>query len=236
MLLESLLPGFLLPYLNTIKDFCYLFLGLGISYGFWELCERYFARRLINVNPMLFLVMVIWGASGFFFFSFLLLVLNFLSNDFGFAYSLLYSTVELVCTAVPDLDILLDVWVEQLTPNAEWTFLEHRSLIFSSVIIPSALTLINVVIPIFFKHASAQTRAIQSILYTTAIGLFIGISGHLLGDILLQLIPSKDVDITIHKLEKFSSYIWLALNISLGIFIPVFIVAKVDLSFRRNHE
>jgi hypothetical protein len=43
-------------------------LHFGTGIGFWWLLERYTRVAARTINPLIFLIMVIWGASGLFFF------------------------------------------------------------------------------------------------------------------------------------------------------------------------
>jgi hypothetical protein len=93
-------------YLDTIQNSTYLLMGLLIGCGFWGFCENRTKGGTLYVNPIWFLVMVIWGASGFFF----------LPNQFPI--------VQLFYYAVPDWDIPLTVWTSVDILNlGYWSFI-----------------------------------------------------------------------------------------------------------------
>jgi len=234
-IIDDIIKDFCYPY-DTIKDFCYLFLGIAIAYGFWELCERYYRRGLRYINPFLFFVMVIWGVSGFFFLNPLLLLLRLLPNDPVHPNPIfqIISVFQLLSTAVPDLDIPLYRWAKFLNPNENWEILMHRSLLFSSVIIPFILMFTTVFFPILFQNISNVIRNILNFLYISAIGLFIGISSHLLGDMLFMFIPSGDISIKIYNWEENLSLLWLVANTILGIFIPLVAIMLIHFLERKK--
>ena len=209
------------PYLDTIKSFFYLFLALGTSWFFWNSAERYAKKGLHFVDPFLFLVMVLWGASGFFFLSPILHVLP----------TSLHPILQLFFKPVPDWDIYLYIWANSYSSSIEWEFLKHRSCLFSSVIIPILLMTISILSKILHKPILAKSyRTLSSI----TIGLFIGISTHLSGDILLSFIPRGDVGFKIYSLSTSISLIWFASNIFLGIFIPFFWILLTSAIYKKK--
>ena len=222
---------------DTFKQVIYLFGGIAVGYGFWELCEQYAKKGLRFINPLWFLIMVIWGASGFFFLRPLSFLLNFLPKSLDSFFS---SILQLFYKAVPDWDIPLYVWTK-----GSWEFLHHRSLLFSSVVLPISLLIISlvvlpiglliisVILPKFNKRISGSIYHLLNWLRDVALGLSIGISVHLCGDILLKWIPREDTDIKIYGLETFDSWVWFVLNLILGFSIPFIIIWVMD---SRSHK
>jgi len=200
-------------------------LGLTVGWAFWGVCERY-ARRglLLHVNPITFILMVIWGSSGFF------LLRIFPQNEFS-------SLLQFLYLPVPDWDIPLSVWTG-------WDFLIHRSLLFSSNILPIACIGLSWLLLNFSRQRSSSTGLrVKSLLLNMAIGLSVGVSAHLLGDVLLNLILNGK-DLILFRLNSiFSgnysyrsfnfeignrgvifSLVWVGLNSFIGIMAPFAII------------
>ena len=212
------------PYLDTVKDFCYLFLALGIALVFWSYAERYTEKGLRFVNPLLFLVMVIWGASGFFFLS---PVLQFLPSFFD-------SILDIFYKAIPDWDIALYIWSNYWFPRVGWEFLKHRSWLFSSVIIPTAILVISILPSLLHKPILAKKyRWHLNTLRSIAFGLFVGVSVNLCGDILLSFIPRGDIGFKIYGWNQSDSLIWFAFHIFLGIFIPFLWIWLIGVTYKK---
>ena len=213
---------------DTFKNVIYLFGGIAVAYGFWELCERYAKKGLQSINSLWFLIMVIWGASGFFFLRPLFFFLDFLPKSLDSFFS---SILQLFYTAIPDWDILLYVW-----SSGYLGFLQHRSLLFSSVVLPVTILSISLLLPILIslllptlnQGISDSIHRLLNWLRDVALGLSVGISVHLCGDILLKWIPRKDTGINIYGWETFHSWVWLMLNLLLGFSIPFIIIWVMD--------
>lgn len=208
-------------YLDTIKSFAYLFLALGISWLFWNFAEKYASKGLKFVNPVCFLIAVIWSGSGFFFFSPILNILP----------SLFHPILQLLFEPLSNWDIFLHIWANSFFSNIEWELLKHRSLLFNSVAIPIFLMIISIspkkiYQPILTKYSCT--------LNSISIGLFVGISSHLFGDIFLSFIPRGDIGFTINGLNQETSLIWLVLNIFLGILIPFFLIRLTSIHYKRR--
>ncbi|MBD2124732.1 hypothetical protein H6F68_28085 [Trichocoleus sp. FACHB-262] len=180
--------------LDNIKDTLYLFFGMALGYAFWEFCERYAREQILYVNPILFVIMLVWGASGFFFLPY--------SQDL---------IIQLLCYAIPDWDIPLSM-------GRQSDLFQHRSWLFSSILIPLILLGIAILSAVF------RLRLVLSSLRNIAIGLLVGISAHLLGDLLLQWIPIGDTDIKIYELDSLHSRVWLFLNLVFGLVLPFSVI------------
>ncbi|MBE8990046.1 hypothetical protein [Nostoc sp. LEGE 12450] len=190
--------------LDTVKNASYLFLGMLVGYGFWEFCECYAKVGISRINPFLYPFMVVWGASGFFFLPYV-------------------EYAHLSYYAVPDWDIPLTVWMQL-------EFLQHRSWLFSSVLIPLAFLAIAQLLQNTRQRHSKRINKVFKIfigsLKDISLGLSVGISAHLMGDFLLQWIRSGDTSINIFGWTKLYSLIWLALNLLLGLIVPFLIIRK----------
>lgn len=209
------------PYLDTIKSFLYLLLSIGISWLFWNRAERYAKKGLHYVDPFLFIVMVIWGASGFFFFSFIL----------HFIPTLYHSIIGLFLKPIPDWDISLYIWANHLFSDTDWDLFKHRSWLFSSVIIPILLMVISILIVALRKSISSKSfRVLNSII----IGLFVGISSHLSGDLVFSFIPRGNIGYKIYDFNTSISQLWFASNILLGISIPFLIICLTSAVYKKN--
>lgn len=95
----------------------YFVVGLAAGIGFWQLSKRYAPGGMGQINLIWFFAMLIWGASGWFFFR--KLGVPILSDD-------------LFYLPVPDWDVRLYQWTK-------WNFLYHRSWLFHSVLLPLGL-------------------------------------------------------------------------------------------------
>ena len=187
-------------YLSTDK-LMHFVVGVAVGVGFWRLLEHYAKVGVRRINPIWFLVMLIWGASGLFFFR----KLNFpvLSNDFFYM-------------AVPDWDI----------PLYNWTclrFLIHRSWLFHSVLLPIGLLLVS--LWAVNHNQFAVNTPLWKWLRDAAMGLAIGISAHLLWDALLS---ETKAGFVINGWNHPASLAWLALNLILGFGVPFVVVWIMD--------
>ena len=91
--------------------------GAGAGWFFWQLLERYAKTGVRYLNPFIFIIAVIWGASGLFFFR--------LESQFFYM-------------AIPDWDL-------PLYKITRFSFLVHRSWLFHSVILPIGLLIVSLV-------------------------------------------------------------------------------------------
>ena len=91
--------------------------GLGVGITFWWLLERHLRIAARRINPIIFLIMLMWGASGLFFFR--KLGIPILSHTAFYM-------------AVPDWDL-------PLYQATRLRFLIHRSWLFHSTLLPLAL-------------------------------------------------------------------------------------------------
>lgn len=89
-------------------------------------------------------------------------------------------------------------------------------------------------LPKFNKRMSGGTYRLLNWLRDVALGLSIGISVHLCGDILLKWIPREDTGINIYGWETFDSWVWLVLNLLLGFSIPFIIIWVMDSRSRKK--
>ena len=210
------------PYLDTIKSLFYLFLALGISWFFWNSAEKYARKGLQFVDPLSFFIMSIWGASGFFF----------LSPILHFVPSLFQPILQLYFKPLPDWDIYLYIWANSYFSNIEWEILKHRSWLFSSVLLPILLIIISLLLRILYKPIRTKYHyIINSIL----IGLSIGVSAHLSGDILLSFIPRGDIGFKIYGWNLLSSFIWFISHIFLGFSIPFFLIWLISVISKKKY-
>ncbi|PSN17965.1 hypothetical protein C7271_14990 [filamentous cyanobacterium CCP5] len=175
--------------------------GIAIGVGFWWCLERYAKPAARTINPLVFLIMLIWGASGLFFFRKLGIPL--LSGTFFYM-------------AVPDWDI-------PLYEATGLRFLIHRSWLFHSVILPMGL------LGGWFWLSQRQLQSVwqrtfTSLLRDTAIGLSVGMSAHLMWDALLS---STRRGFYIRGFGGATSYLWLVFNLAIGLGIPLLIAWSV---------
>ena len=171
--------------------------GLAIGVGFWWWLERYAKQAARSINPLIFLIMLIWGASGLFFFRKLGIPL--LSGTFFYM-------------AVPDWDI-------PLYDATGLRFLIHRSWLFHSVLLPMGL------LGGWFwcsqqRYVSPWQRTGVNLLRDGAIGLSVGMSAHLVWDALLS---SLKRGFYIRGFGGSASYLWLFVNLAIGIGVPLLI-------------
>jgi len=171
--------------------------GLAIGVGFWWWLERYAKQAARSINPLVFLIMLIWGASGLFFFRKLGIPL--LSGTFFYM-------------AVPDWDI-------PLYDATGLRFLIHRSWLFHSVLLPMGL------LGGWFwcsqqRYVSPWQRTGVNLLRDGAIGLSVGMSAHLVWDALLS---SLKRGFYIRGFGGSASYLWLFVNLAIGIGVPLLI-------------
>jgi hypothetical protein len=190
---------------DTIKNSCYLFLGLITGYIFWEVCEYYCERAISKVNPLLFTLALCHGASGFFFLP-----------------SILIPVDSFLQYAFPDWDIPLLLLLKSSS------LLQHRSWLFSSTLIPLVLLSTAIALCYFINKKVSEGNLILLCLLNSfchiSIGLSIGTVAHLAGDFILQWIPSGDTGIIIAGWQTLPSYIWFALSLGLGLSIPFVIL------------
>ena len=131
--------------------------GLAVGAGYWWLLERYAKVGVKRINPIWYLVMLIWGASGLFLFR--KLNIPVLSGDIFYM-------------AVPDWDI-------PLYNSTRFRFLIHRSWLFHSALLPLVL--------LFTSWWGMQRSRFQfNNMRDGAIGLSVGMSAHLIWDALLS--------------------------------------------------
>lgn len=189
------------PFVDKLLHFA---VGLAVGMAFWWLLERYSRSAARTINPIAFLIMLVWGASGLFFFR--KLGLPVLSHTFFYM-------------AFPDWDIPL----YKLT-GLRW--LIHRSWLFHSVLMPMGM--LGLWLWLSQKTSITQfQRGLVNLLRDSAIGLSVGISAHLLWDALLS---STRRGFYIHGFGSSLSLLWLLGNLILGIGIPL-LIAKQFRSF-----
>lgn len=185
------------PFWDKLLHFA---VGLAVGTVFWWLLERYTRSAARTVNPIAFLVMLIWGASGLFFFR--KLGLPFFSHTFFYM-------------AFPDWDL-------PLYQATRLPFLIHRSWLFHSVLIPMLL----LGLWLWLSRRSPTTklqRGLLSLLRDSAIGLSVGISAHLIWDALLS---STRRGFYIHGFGNSFSWFWLLGNLLIGIGVPLLIAKQ----------
>ncbi|MCL1469929.1 hypothetical protein [Argonema antarcticum] len=180
--------------------------GLAVGAGYWWLLERYAKEGVKRINPIWFLVMLIWGASGLFFFR--KLHIPVLSDQFFYM-------------AVPDWDIPLYNWTR-------FRFLIHRSWLFHSTLFPLGLLILSWWSMKRDRSYSDSSHQWWWWLRDAAIGLAVGMSAHLIWDALLS---STKHGFTIFGWSYSDSLIWLVLNLILGLGIPFLIILSMGNSF-----
>ena len=178
--------------------------GLATGVVFWWVLERHARSAARIINPLVFLVMLIWGASGLFVFR--KLGIPILSGTFFYM-------------AFPDWDIPLYNW-------SGLRFLIHRSWLFHSVLIPLALLGWWVWLSPRARYGQWQ-HTVANLLRDGAMGLSVGISAHLLWDALLS---SARRGFYIHGFSGSLSLLWLLGNLGLGLGVPL-LIAKHFQSF-----
>lgn len=176
--------------------------GIATGIGFWWVLERYARTGSKLINPLCFVIMVIWGASGLFFFRKLGIPL--LSHTYFYM-------------AVPDWDI----------PLYQWTrlrFLIHRSWLFHSVLLPMGW----LALWLWFSQNPALTRLMRSLnnlMRDCAIGLSVGMCGHLLWDALLSFTRRG---FHINGWNSSASFMWLLINLAVGLGVPLAIAKNLQ--------
>ncbi len=188
----------------------HFFVGLAVGAGYWWLLERYAKVGVKRINPIWYLVMPIWGASGLFLFR--KLNIPVLSGDIFYM-------------AVPDWDI-------PLYNSTRFRFLIHRSWLFHSALLPLVLLVTSWW---GMQHSRSQFNNSHQWwrwLRDGAIGLSVGMSAHLIWDALLS---STKQGFVIFGWSQSASLVWLACNLILGLGIPFLMVwAIADLSNGRT--
>lgn len=175
-------------------------IGLAVGVAFWWLLERYTRAAARAINPIVFLLMLVWGASGLFFFRKMGLPF--------FSHTLFYM-------AFPDWDI-------PLYKATGLRFLIHRSWLFHSVLIPMGL----LGIWFWLSQKTSNTRrqrVLINLLRDSAIGLSVGMSAHLIWDALLS---STRRGFYIHGFGSSLSLLWLLGNLIVGIGVPLLIALQ----------
>ena len=173
--------------------------GIVVGMSFWWGLERYGRLGARLVNPIVFLVMLIWGASGLFFFRTLHIPLL----DHTYFYM-----------AIPDWDIPLQRWTKL-------PLLIHRSWLFHSVLTPFAL--LGLWLWLRQRQELGQKlRSQLNLLRDAALGLSVGICAHLIWDALLS---STRRGFYIHGFSRWASALWLFVNLLVGLGLP-FLLAQ----------
>lgn len=180
--------------------------GIATGVAFWWVLERHHRSAAATINPICFVVMVIWGASGLFFFRKLGVPL--LSGTF-------------VYMAFPDWDI-------PLYNATGLRFLIHRSWLFHSVLIPMGL-LSGWFWFVQRPALEAWQKTAANLVRDGAIGLSVGISAHLIWDAMLS---STRRGFYIRGLNGPASYGWLLLNLTIGLGVPLLIAWSLGRSGR----
>ncbi len=188
-------------YLSTDK-LMHFVVGLAVGVGFWQLLEHYAKVGVRRINPIWFLIMLIWGASGLFFFR--KLHIPILSNDFFYM-------------AVPDWDISLYNWTRL-------RFLIHRSWLFHSTLLPIGLLFLSLWGMNYYQ--SIKNSTVWNWLRDSAVGLSVGISAHLIWDALLS---ETKAGFMINGWNHSTSLTWLAINLLLGFSVPFAVIWAMDL-------
>jgi len=184
--------------------------GLAVGMVFWWLLERYSRAAARQINPIIFLVMLVWGASGLFFFR--KLGIPVLSHTFFYM-------------AFPDWDI-------PLYKSSGLRFLIHRSWLFHSVLISMGM----LGIWLWLSQQSPVNRgrrALVNLLRDCAIGLSVGISAHLIWDALLS---STRRGFYIHGFGSSLSWLWLLGNLAVGLGVPWLIARQFQGSARSSQS
>ncbi|WP_017298099.1 hypothetical protein [Nodosilinea nodulosa] len=171
--------------------------GLAVGMAFWWVLERYTRDAARTINPICFLIMLIWGASGLFFFRQLDVPL--LSNTFFYM-------------AFPDWDI-------PLYQGTGLRLLLHRSWLFHSVLMPMA-ALAGWLWFMQHPRLAAWQKDLAGWVRDGAMGLSVGVSAHLIWDALLS---STRRGFYIKGFSGGASYLWLFVNLGLGLGVPLLI-------------
>lgn len=188
-----------------------LHFGVGLATGiaFWWVLERHARNGASTINPICFLIMLVWGASGLFFFR--KLGIPILSSTFFYM-------------AFPDWDI-------PLYQATGLRLLIHRSWLFHSVLIPIAI-LVGWVGFMQRAHLLQWQKTLANLVRDGAMGLAVGISAHLLWDALLS---STRRGFYIRGFSSATSYLWLFVNLAIGIGIPLLIAWSMQPSSPVGH-
>jgi hypothetical protein len=184
--------------------------GLAVGIAFWWVLERYARNGASTINPICFLIMLIWGASGLFFFR--KLGIPMLSGTFFYM-------------AFPDWDIPLYQWTG-------FRLLIHRSWLFHSVLIPMAV-LGGWAWFIQRPRLATWQKSLANLVRDGAIGLSVGISAHLIWDALLS---STRRGFYIRGFNGATSYLWLFVNLGIGIGIPLLIAWSMRSDRQTSHS
>lgn len=199
---------------HSFKIVFYLGLGISLYTIFEQQCERSNKINLEVVNPILSLLMVIWGSSGFFFLRFLSLRLPDWLNPF----------LQLLYTAIPDWDILLHSWTK-------YSWLDHPSWLFSSIVLPTSLIVTTLFSSKRRKHLLKKDKSHSKHLFSLSIGLYIGIAAHLIADLVLFWMPGGDnYNFFVGRGEQYPIIwlTWLLFNIGLGFIIPFLLIKNIN--------
>ncbi|MGK7905077.1 MAG: hypothetical protein AB4352_27460 [Hormoscilla sp.] len=183
----------------STEQFIYFVIGLAAGIGFWQLSKRYAPAGMRQINLIWFFVMLIWGASGWFFFR--KLGVPILSDD-------------LFYLPVPDWDVRLYQWTK-------WNFLYHRSWLFHSVLLPIGLLFAS----LWGMHRSSK-RAWKW-LRDGAIGLSVGMSAYLLWDTLHSMATYRR-GFYIYGWNQSTSLVWSGLNLILGLGVPFLVIWRLN--------
>lgn len=178
----------------SIDKLMHLGVGLAVGASFWQLLERYAPAGVRRINPIIFLIMLIWGASGLFFFR--KLHIPILDGQFFYM-------------AVPDWDI-------PLYNATRLRFLIHRSWLFHSVLIPIA----GLMLSLWGMQRDRRTRFWRWG-RDGAIALSVGMTAHLIWDALLSETKRGFI---IHNWNHSTSVGWLVINLIVGLMIPFGII------------
>lgn len=177
-------------------------IGLAVGVAFWWCLERYTRSAARVINPLIFLVMLIWGASGLFFFRKLGIPL--LSHTFFYM-------------AFPDWDI-------PLYKATGLRLLIHRSWLFHSVLLPMGL-LGGWFLASQKPLSLPLTKGLLRLLRDSCIGLSVGVSAHLIWDALLS---ATRRGFHIQGFSGPASYLWLLINLIVGFGVPFLIAWSID--------
>ena len=213
-----------------------LYVGVGLA-AIWYYDQWMEKKVNKGINSIFLVLAFMWGVSGFFivleFFDFLTIVITFVKRKFlNFNFSvklpdLISSHIyQLFYLPIPDWDI----FANSLTDD-RYSFFEHRSFLFSSIILPSLVLLISYILSKFIKNS---WRWAVNILRNFSLGLFLGISVHLILDILVYFLnkllviisSSVSMDIKVNGFSHTASWLWLIINIFLGLLIPTIVIWK----------
>lgn len=187
---------------SLIDKLLHFAIGLAVGVAFWWCLERYTRSAARTINPLVFLIMLIWGASGLFFFRKLGIPL--LSHTFFYM-------------AFPDWDI-------PLYQATGLRLLIHRSWLFHSVLIPMGLLGCWLLASRKPVYASLQSWLLR-LLRDGTIGLSVGVSAHLIWDALLS---STRRGFHIQGFSGPASYLWLVVNLIVGLGVPWLIAWSID--------